>query len=377
MSRTARGHGRSHLAGERKLENFERTHFVVLTGHLDDRPLPDLVRTLRAQRKTGRLQIEYPDGPASFFFEDGQIVDAQFGSLRGLEALHAAVSMRGASFNFNPLVRPPERSIDRQQQQFIGDLIEAERRAGVPEINAEGRPRPTTIPFPARPEPLQLGPVAAELIAPLEERLTAVEAAITTASRRFSRERLIYAAVISFLGALVVGTLLQVIYYFPPKDQAASAVLATAQSVKPEAAKPEATNAAAPQQSGAAQAATADSGATKEQATPEAPNRERAAAQQPPGAARRAEAAARQSQPPRQSAATRAVERQAGGDGVPAGHVVQVLMEVRNGQVTSARVLNPRPGAADYESLALRMARQRRYPENFTGAERLQLRVKP
>lgn len=357
------------------MENFERTHFVVLTGHLDDRPLPDLVRTLRAQRKTGRLQIEYPDGPAAFFFEDGQIVDAQLGGLSGLEALYAAVAMRGASFNFNPLVRPPERSIDRQQQQFINDLIEAERRETLPEINAEGRAaRPAAIPFPARPEPLQLGPVAAELIAPLEERLVAVEAAITRASRRFSRERLIYTAVISFLGALVIGTLLQVVYNFPTQNQAAP-VVAAPQSPKSEGAKPDAPT-GAQTQGEAAQAATADAAAVKEQTTDEASNREQAEARQTAGGARRAEAAARQSQPAKQAAA-RVAERQTSGGAAPDGHVVQVLMEVRNGQVTSARVLNPRPGAADYESLALRVARQRRYPENFTGAERLQLRVKP
>ena len=361
--------------GKRNLENFERTHFVVLTGHLDDRPLPELVRTLRAQRKTGRLQIEYPDGPAAFFFEDGQIVDAQMGSLRGLEALYAAVELRGGSFNFNPLVRPPERSIDRQQQQFISDLIETERRESLPEINAEGRTRPTAIPFPARPEPLQLGPVAAELIAPLEERLASVEAAITVASRRFSRERLIYAGVISFLGALIIGTLLQVLYNFPAQNQAAPVAAASQQSPQAEVAEPAATTAAAPQQGEVAQAATADTTVSKGQTTPEASNRERVDARQISGAARRAEAA-RASQPQRQPAA-RAAERQTNGGRVPSGHVVQVLMEVRNGQVTAARVLNPRPGAADYESLALRMARQRRYPENFTGAERLQLRVKP
>ncbi|HEX8423368.1 MAG TPA: DUF4388 domain-containing protein, partial [Pyrinomonadaceae bacterium] len=106
------------------MENIERTQFVVLTGHLDDQPLPDLIRQLRVQRKSGRLQVEYKDAPGSFFFEDGQLVDAQLGSLRGLEALYAALALDGASFNFNPLVRPPERSIDRQQQKFISDLVE-------------------------------------------------------------------------------------------------------------------------------------------------------------------------------------------------------------------------------------------------------------
>ncbi|HKP73803.1 MAG TPA: hypothetical protein VJT82_12750, partial [Pyrinomonadaceae bacterium] len=41
------------------------------------------------------------------------------------------------------------------------------------------------------------------------------------------------------------------------------------------------------------------------------------------------------------------------------------------------RVLNPRPGASAYESLALKMAKQRRYPENFTGGDTFRLRVKP
>jgi hypothetical protein len=52
-------------------------------------------------------------------------------------------------------------------------------------------------------------------------------------------------------------------------------------------------------------------------------------------------------------------------------------MEVKNGQVTEARVLNPRLGADAYEALALRMARQRRYPDNFTGGDTWKIRVKP
>ncbi|HEY0082276.1 MAG TPA: DUF4388 domain-containing protein, partial [Pyrinomonadaceae bacterium] len=189
------------------MENIERTQFMVLTGHLDDRPLPDLIRTLRVQRKSGRLQVEYPDAPGSFFFEDGQLVDAQVGNLRGLEALYAALALAGASFNFNPLVRPPERSIDRQQQKFITDLVETPRRENLSEIKvAGGTFQSAAIAGAPQPAPLQLAPVAAELIAPLEERLTAVEEAIDATSRRFSRERLIYGVVISFLVGLMVVT---------------------------------------------------------------------------------------------------------------------------------------------------------------------------
>ena len=66
-------------------------------------------------------------------------------------------------------------------------------------------------------------------------------------------------------------------------------------------------------------------------------------------------------------------------EGVPAArreYVVQVLVEVKNGRVTDARVWNPRPGAGGYEAVALKMARERRYPEGFNGGERLKIRVK-
>ncbi len=354
------------------MENIERTQFVVLTGHLDDRPLSDLVRTLRAQRKSGRLQIEYPDAPGSFFFEDGQLVDAQLGTLRGLEALYAALDLRGAAFNFNPLVKPPERNIDRQQQQFISDLIEAPRREALPEIEVEGRRLggPVAVPFPPRPEPLQLGPVAAELIAPLEVRLVAVEAAITSASRRFSRERLLYMGIIGFLCGLIIATIIQVFY---PSRLAATPAASTAVMT---------TATQAPQSSaneGAARTATTPTATTaaitpteaRADAAPAAARARGTSAQ----AAKKIEAAVVQARPAKSSPAAGNASKTE--PGVGGAHVVQVLMEVKNGQVTAARVLNPRPGASDYESLALRMAKQRRYPETFTGAERLRLRVKP
>ena len=67
-------------------------------------------------------------------------------------------------------------------------------------------------------------------------------------------------------------------------------------------------------------------------------------------------------------------------EGVPQSrreYVVEVLVEVKNGVVTDARVWNPRPGAAAYESVAVKMARERSYPAGFTGGERLKIRVKP
>jgi hypothetical protein len=238
------------------VENVERTQFVVLTGHLDESPLPELIRRLRVQRKSGRLRVEYGEGPGSFFFEDGQMVDAHLGDLRGVEALYAALALPNASFNFNPLVRPPERNIGRQEQQFIRDLVEAPRREGLSEIRVAGgaavQPAPVHVRqnAPHHPQnaalqqqdaqpqqnPAFLLPAAAEeLLAPLDVRLSAVEGAIATASRRFSRERLFYAVVIGFLVGLSFVTTLSIVYG-PLGRGRANADAATAQAASSQAA---------------------------------------------------------------------------------------------------------------------------------------------
>src|SRR2546423_4163695 len=335
------------MSGTRKLENVERTQFVVLTGHLDERPLPDLIRTLRVQRKSGRLQVEYPDGPGSFFFEDGQLVDAQLGTLRGVEAVYAALSLEGASFNFNPLVRPPERNIDRQGQQFVRDLIEVPRREGLAEIKVARGERDAVEGAAALPQnaPLQLPP-AAEFVAPLQERLTAVEEAIISTSQRFSRERLIYAIIIGFLAGLSFITTLSVSFGPLRFGRATPATV-----VNPVAGNGQAV---------AGPAAT----------------RERGGLPQPSNTNQNPEPATEQTQPPVPSTAALIATRRA--EGVSAargGYVVQVLVEVKNGRVTDARAWNPRPGAGAYEAGALKMARERHYPEGFTGGERLEIQA--
>jgi Domain of unknown function (DUF4388) len=340
------------------VENVERAQFVVLTGHTDRQPLPDLIRTLRVQRKSGRLQVEYRDGPGSFFFEDGQLVDAQLGTLRGVEAVYAALSLEGGPYNFNPLVRPPERNIDRQGQQFVRDLIESQSRDGLAEIKVargESGAAPEAAALPQRAH-LQLPP-AAELVAPIQERLTAVEEAIVSTSRRFSRERLIYTCVIGFLAGLSFITTLGVAFGPLRLGRTSPAEATPAPVVKPAAvdAQPAAVPASTQERGSSAQSTNANRN-TNQNLEPE---RE-------------------QAQPPEPTTAALIATRKEGGVSVArGGYVVQVLVEVKNGRVTDARVWNPRPGAAVYEAVALRMARERRYPENFTGGERLKIIVKP
>ena len=56
---------------------------------------------------------------------------------------------------------------------------------------------------------------------------------------------------------------------------------------------------------------------------------------------------------------------------------VKVLLRVQRGRVLQAVVQNPHTGMESYEALALRIARQRHYPTDFSGRDVLQLKVKP
>ncbi|MDQ1611017.1 MAG: hypothetical protein QOG00_948 [Pyrinomonadaceae bacterium] len=349
---------------------------MVLTGHLDDQPLPDLIRTLRAQRKSGRLRVEYADSPGAFFFEDGQLIDAQLGRLRGLEALYAALALDGASFNFNPLVRPPERSIDRQQQKFINDLVATSRRENLPEVRVAGGafPAMTTaatgaaLAASAQPAPLQLAPVPAELLAPLEQRLTAVEAAINASSRRFSRERLVYAVVISFLVGLCVVTVLQALLSLRRKPLVSPATDATISSQRLDAASKKGVEGVAPVERGSV--AANDAGRESVVAA--------AATSQAAGATKKVKLAVttKQAQSLKLAPqATKEIGKKAGASSSEGGYVIHVLVNVKRGEVIGARVLNPRPGASAYDSQAIKIARARRYPSTFSGSDTVMIRV--
>src|SRR6185436_1314961 len=102
---------------------MQSNRFVVLTGHLSNYPLPDLVSILRHQRKSGRLLIEYSKGPAMFFFQDGELIDARMNELTGLQAICVALGQPEASFNFNPLIQSPRRSIEPSLQRAVSELF--------------------------------------------------------------------------------------------------------------------------------------------------------------------------------------------------------------------------------------------------------------
>lgn len=129
---------------------MQSNRFIVLTGHLSNYPLSDLVGILRHQRKSGRLLIEYPKGPAMFFFQDGELVDARMNDLIGLQAICVALAQPEASFNFNPLIQSPRRSIEPSLQRAVSELFGCWDESAL-QIETTLRPEPEIRALPPAP----------------------------------------------------------------------------------------------------------------------------------------------------------------------------------------------------------------------------------
>src|SRR4029450_4262997 len=102
---------------------MHNSRFVILTGHLNDYPISDLIGILRHQRKTGRLLIEYAKGPAVFCFHEGDLVDAKLNDLTGLQAVCFALGQPPASFNFNPLIQPSQKTSEDSLHSPVSEFF--------------------------------------------------------------------------------------------------------------------------------------------------------------------------------------------------------------------------------------------------------------
>ena len=266
---------------------MQGTSFVVLTGHLDDYPLSNLIGILRRQRKTGRLLIEYPTAPCSFYFENGDMVDAQLNTLVGLQAVYVALSQPNASFNFNPLIQPPRRSIDGSAQKVLLESLGCweEKVISIRAAAAEDDP---SLP---EPQPPALAPHKAG-----RDELPKAREVLALPPAPFQKnvlKREVFAAsaiLLSLVGLLAVISL--------------TGWLAQGDAARPSSRMKSADSVTAPDEITGRNART-----------------------------------------------------------------VEVVVRIENGRVAQAFVAHPQPGMEAYEALALRIARQRRYPVGTTAQE--------
>jgi Domain of unknown function (DUF4388) len=276
---------------------MQNHRFVVLTGHLSNYPLSDLVGILRHQRKTGRLLIEYPKGPASFFFVEGELVDARMNDLSGLQAICVALAQPEAAFNFNPLIPATRRSIDPSLRRAVSELFGCWDESALQiETTAVAQPSLTT-----RPEPLALPPAPPSA---LRQRPMLFMAAAVLVGVGLS-------TVIAVTGALNTN---------PPAAAAAEAPPAAPISSNP----PPSVSSVVPVRPPKVRRKTSNTDNTDKKTEP-----------------------------------------------------IKVTMQIENGRVLKASIANHKPGRESYEALALRIARQRRYPTTANGGQTVTITVNP
>lgn len=295
---------------------MENNRFVVLTGHLSNYPLSDLVGILRHQRKSGRLLIEYSKGPASFFFQNGELIDARMNDLTGLQAICVALAQPEASFNFNPLIVSPRRSIDPSLHRAVSELFGCWDESA---LQIESTAAPASIDAPVATAPRTLSGRRSELLALPPGPSSWIQ----------KRSLLLAAAVVIVVG---LSTVIAVTGGFNNNQAATVSLPAQAQTpAAPVAAQAEAPKASLATATRTNRAQRKEEKRTKEEVKSEEPESE--------------------SQP------------------------IKVVMQIENGRVLKASIANPKPGMDGYEALALRIARQRRFPTTTSGAETVTISV--
>lgn len=330
---------------------MQNNRFVILTGHLNDYPISDLVGILRHQRKTGRLLIEYGKGPAHFFFYEGDLVDAKMNELTGLHAVCFALAQPPASFNFNPLIQPTQKTIEDSFQRTVSELFgcwdESSVEIPVGAIDVQMLPE-KTVELEPTPPPTALPSYEVERLA--------LPAAVVSSSRRPVSLFVMTAAGVVTLG---VSTAIALSGGFRTSQDKTIAPSAVERSGKSAAIYP----VPDPQHASAAKNVTEGSSArsrSKSNSSQSTRNNER-------------------KNEPIDGVVGQAQKPAEVGESSPRAdpESVTVVMEIENGRVLRASIANPKPGLDSYEALALRIARQRRYSSQQSGRETVKIKVSP
>lgn len=322
---------------------------MALTGQLSDLSLAELIEFFCNLKKTGRLKVDYAVSPGVFYFQEGELVDAQIGNKIGAEAIFYALSLPNASFDFNTHIYASRRSIHEPWMQLILEGLRRLDEGISPDHEVPKSDRPQT--YSGAPDEPSIADVVAGMddlhrledgtwtitsTAGSQERVDVLSKPpppLTVGAAAGGRRRIVIAGVVA--ACLICGTAVVALTDWFGRDRAPAAAETGAARVMPSPAPSPAGSIVGPGES-AAEAATSP------------------AAQK---------AGAPQTKSPAGAGPAKAAVKEATGSRTV---MVQVMVD-ENGRVSQASVANSRPGMESYEASALRIARQRRYPAGKAG----------
>jgi hypothetical protein len=111
---------------------------VELRGNLKDFSLPDIIQLVGFGRKTGVLRVVCAGGGAALFFEEGNVIHAEFPGAEGEKAVFSLFRVPHGEFRFQTNVPSPARTIAMDPTNLVMEaarLLDESRRE-----EAEGEP---------------------------------------------------------------------------------------------------------------------------------------------------------------------------------------------------------------------------------------------
>lgn len=95
---------------------------MELAGNLGEISLPQLIENLYLKKQTGRLKVKHSQLISTLSFQEGALVDAEFGEDAGPEAVHLAMSLPAdARYEFEPGTVGSRQTIDKPWQVVVLD----------------------------------------------------------------------------------------------------------------------------------------------------------------------------------------------------------------------------------------------------------------
>ena len=105
---------------------------VALTGNLAETSFTDLIQFYSISRQTAAVRIVSPAGPEHdgiLYIEGGDVVDARFGELNGVEAVRRALRLKEGEFRVELNVKCDERTIFEPWSKLVLEEMCAEDEA--------------------------------------------------------------------------------------------------------------------------------------------------------------------------------------------------------------------------------------------------------
>lgn len=92
---------------------------MALQGNLEDFDLTDVLQLIHLGKKNGVLEIKSEENDGEIYFDEGKVVYARAGKVKGEDAIHHVLRWTVGKFMFSPDKDPPQKIMDIPIQNII------------------------------------------------------------------------------------------------------------------------------------------------------------------------------------------------------------------------------------------------------------------